>query len=112
MTQPRSEIDVRTAAAQAATGDVLLLDVREDEEWAAGHVAGATHLPMSRLDLGAVPTDRPVVCVCRSGNRSGQVTDHLSGAGIDITNMAGGMLAWAAAGLPMVTTDGMPGRVA
>lgn len=112
MTQNPSEIDVRTAAARAAAGEVLLLDVREDAEWAAGHAAGATHLAMSRLDVGAVPTDRPVVCVCRSGNRSGQVTAHLSGAGIDIVNMTGGMLAWEAAGLSVVTADGSPGGVA
>jgi rhodanese-related sulfurtransferase len=95
----------------------LLLDVREDEEWDAGHIAGATHVPMQQLpqqlhqDRGIEP-DRPIVVVCKVGARSAQVTAWLNKQGFDAANLAGGMLAWAAAGRPMVSEDGHPPRVA
>ena len=95
-------------------GGAVLLDVREPDEWEAGHAPEATWIPMG--DVGArhaeLPTDRPVVVVCRSGARSARVTDALVGAGHDATNLAGGMQAWNAAGLPVVTDAGTPGRVA
>lgn len=110
MTEPVPEIDVRTAERRARSGEVLLLDVREDDEWAAGRAELALHRPLSRLQLGDVPTDRPVVAVCRVGGRSAQATQALRSAGLDVTNMGGGMLAWQAAGLPLVGDDG-PGVV-
>ena len=109
MTVP--ETDVTRAAARAETGEVLLLDVREADEWAAGHAPLAVHAPLSRLTLEDVPADRPVVAVCRSGNRSGQATAALVAAGRDVVNMAGGMKSWAAAGLPVVRDDGAAGEV-
>lgn len=83
----------------------LLVDVREPEEWAAGHIAGAVHIPMGQfLDrIGEVPRDRDIVVVCRSGNRSAAVTAYLSRAGYPARNLAEGMLGWQAAGRPMVT---------
>lgn len=105
------EVDVRQAAADADAGAVLLLDVREADEWAAGHAPQAVHLPLSAFDPARLPTARPVVAVCRSGNRSGQLTAYLAPHGVDIVNMAGGMHAWAAAGLPVVRPDGSPGSV-
>ncbi|ADP78180.1 Rhodanese domain protein [Pseudofrankia inefficax] len=87
------------------TGDdkLFLLDVREPDEWAAGHIDGATHIPMgdlvSRLD--EVPRSARVIAVCRSGNRSGMVTGYLTKGGWDAYNLAGGMMAWAAGGRPM-----------
>jgi rhodanese-related sulfurtransferase len=91
-----------------------LLDVREDEEWQAGHAPAARHLPMGQLSarLAEVPTDRTVVCVCRVGGRSGAVASALMAEGYDVRNLAGGMLAWEAVGLPVVTDDGDVGRVA
>ena len=109
MTVP--ETDAARAAARADAGEVLLLDVREDDEWAAGHAPGAVHAPLSRLRLQDVPGDRPVVAVCRSGGRSGQATAALVGAGRDVVNLSGGMLEWAAAGLAVVQDDGSPGSV-
>jgi rhodanese-related sulfurtransferase len=90
----------------------ILVDVREDHEWVAGHAPGATHLAMSRIggppDL---PTDRTLVCVCHLGGRSAAVADALAGAGWTTVNVAGGMDAWAAAGLPVVTDEGAAGIV-
>lgn len=99
-------------AAALAEGGALLLDVREDSEWEAGHAPGAVHRPLSRLTLEDVPTERPIVAVCRVGGRSGQLTAMLAPRGVEIVNMAGGMLAWADAGLPVVRDDGSSGAVA
>jgi rhodanese-related sulfurtransferase len=111
MSHPVPDVSVREAADAAASDSVLLLDVREDDEWQAGHAPVAAHMPLSRLDVSAVPTDRPVIAVCRSGNRSGKAAVALAHAGVDVVNMAGGMSAWAAAGLPVVDADGRPGEI-
>lgn len=105
---------VSVTDAHERRDDVVFLDVREQPEWDAGHIDGAVHVPMGqlRVRLGEVPDDRAVVAVCRSGNRSGVVTEALRGAGYDVVNMVGGMQAWAAAGLPFTTDDGSPPRVA
>ena len=98
--------------------DAVLLDVREDDEWAAGHIAGAVHIPMMRVpqqlqfDPGPVTPDVPVVVVCKVGGRSAQVTAWLRRQGYDAVTLAGGMLAWEAAGRPMQTDGPAPGRVA
>ena len=100
------------AGARAmASGGALLLDVREDHEWAAGHAPEARHMPLSRLDPSLLPAGVPVAAVCRSGGRSGVAAQHLAAAGITVTNVAGGMLAWSAAGLPVVDDTGAPGTV-
>ena len=105
------EIDVAEAARRLQSGQVLMLDVREDDEWAAGRAPDATHMALSALQPGAIPTDRPVIAMCRSGNRSGKAAVELAAAGVDVTNIAGGMKAWEAAGLPVVTNGGGPGVV-
>jgi rhodanese-related sulfurtransferase len=90
-----------------------MLDVREDDEWAAGRAPDATHVRMGEVAdrMGELPTDRTIVCMCRVGGRSGSVAQQLAGAGYDVRNVAGGMLAWAAADLPVVDGSGGPGRV-
>ena len=91
-----------------------LLDVREPDEWAAGHAPGAHHMPMMEVParIAEVPTDAEVVVVCRSGGRSGQVTSYLMGNGWDnVRNLDGGMQSWAAAGRDMVSENGQPARV-
>ncbi len=97
------EIDASTAAARA---DVLLLDVREHDEWAAGHGPAAVHVPLGELAsrIDEIPRDHLVVCICRSGNRSARATQFLRAQGIEARNMVGGMRAWALAGLPLVAT--------
>ncbi len=113
MNQPAQvpEVQADVAAQLADSGEVLLLDVREDDEWAAGHAPGATHTVLGRLDPAAIPRDRPIIAVCRSGKRSGSAAQVLSGAGHDVRNLAGGMQAWAGAGLPVVRTDGTAGEI-
>ncbi|GAA4668464.1 rhodanese-like domain-containing protein [Nocardioides nanhaiensis] len=104
------EIDVHRAARLAAEG-VLLLDVREDAEWEAGHAPGARHVPLAELDPASLPVGEPIVAVCRSGNRSGKASTVLAAAGHDVVNMTGGMQAWQAAGLPVQAPGGGPGSV-
>jgi len=96
------------------TDDAYLLDVREPDEWEAGHAPGAHHLPMMEVPakLAEIPTDREVVVVCRSGGRSGQVVSYLMGNGWDnVRNLDGGMQVWAATGRDVVSENGQPARV-
>lgn len=97
--------------------DGMVLDVRENDEWAAGHVAGAVHIPMSDFvgrfgELTEAAEDgRRVHVMCRVGGRSAQVTQYLVQQGVDAVNIEGGMLAWDGAGRPMVTDNGAPAFV-
>lgn len=88
--------------------DAFLLDVREDDEWAAGHAEGALHIPMGQLlaRIAELPEDRRLHVVCRVGGRSAQVTEYLIAQGVDAVNVEGGMLRWVSAGRPMVTDTG------
>ncbi len=74
-------------------GQVQLLDVREDDEWAAGRIDGAKHIPLSQLParLGELDRDRIVVTVCRSGGRAGKAAELLAGSGWTTEVMEGGM---------------------
>lgn len=94
--------------------ELFLLDVREDPEWEAGRIAGATHIPMGQLNarIDEIPRDGTIVCVCRSGARSGAVTDALNRAGFTAENLDGGMHAWEDADLPIVDDEGEGGWVA
>ncbi|HEV8535485.1 MAG TPA: rhodanese-like domain-containing protein [Candidatus Limnocylindria bacterium] len=93
--------------------ELLLLDVREQDEWDAGHIDGAQHIPLGQLagKLGEVPTGRPLVTVCRSGSRSDRAAKALKQSGYDAQNLEGGVTAWSRAGLPLVAKGGGPGRV-
>jgi rhodanese-related sulfurtransferase len=106
------DVDPGQAAELLERGEAVLLDVREPQEWSAGHAPQAEHLPLGLLTPEAVPQDRPIIAICRSGNRSGKAADTLAAAGVRVHNLAGGMRAWAQAGLPVVTDDGEPGTVA
>lgn len=94
-------------------GDVEILDVREPREWEAGRIEGARHVPMREVPvhLGELPRNRTIVAVCRSGNRSGRVAEVLRANGFAAENLDGGLMKWAEAGLPILTSDGQPGRV-
>ncbi|MFD5408760.1 rhodanese-like domain-containing protein [Streptomyces nojiriensis] len=110
----------RVTPAQAhrriSDGAAVLLDVREQAEWNAGHVPGAVHAPLSRLLTGAAlpatARNRPLVVICRSGQRSRQAAELLTGRGGDAVDVKGGMNAWTSAGLPVVGEHGSRGRPA
>lgn len=91
----------------------ILLDVREPDEWEAGHAPDAWFWPLARLDMvrAELPLDAKIVCVCRSGARSAKATDLLRSWGLDAVNLEGGMQAWAAEGRPVERDDGSPGTV-
>jgi rhodanese-related sulfurtransferase len=84
-------------------GKVQLVDVRYDDEWRAGHIEGAVHIPEDDLEdrVGELDRSQPVVTVCRAGTRSEDAAEWLRGQGFDADSLDGGMLAWKWAGLPM-----------
>lgn len=105
---------IPTAHPGDVTGTTYLLDVREDDEWQAGHIDGAVHIPMSALlqRLAEVPKEGDVVVVCKVGGRSAQVTAYLKQQGwSNVRNLDGGVIAWAHAGRPLVTDTGVPAVV-
>lgn len=102
------EVTPQEAFEMIKTGKAYGVDVREQFEWDAGHAENVAFNPMSAFDINALPTDKPVIMICRSGNRSGQVCEALSSTRSDIHNMVGGMKAWMAEGLPMVAAQGEP----
>lgn len=94
--------------ADLAKDGVVLLDVREDDEWAAGHAPGAKHIPLGDLparvdELSELPEHLPVYVVCRSGGRSARATAWLNASGWDAVNVAGGMKGWHAEGRDVVS---------
>lgn len=101
--------EISAREATVAGDDWHIVDVREDDEWSAGHVAGAQHIPMGEVPqrLGELPTDTPVLVVCRSGSRSYRVAAFLLANGFDATNLAGGTRDWAASGGAMAAPDGV-----
>jgi rhodanese-related sulfurtransferase len=97
-------MDVVTVASIKDDPDVVLIDVREPEEYAAGHIPGVLLIPMGEVPqrLDEIPTDKTVITYCRSGNRSGQVMQFLQQQGYDnVHNMEGGIIAWEQAGRPV-----------
>lgn len=96
---PLPEVSVEEAMVLVADG-ALLLDVREQGEWDAVHAPLAVLLPMSEIQsrVDEVPDDRTVYVICHSGGRSARVAAFLETTGRDAVNVAGGMLAWQAAG--------------
>jgi rhodanese-related sulfurtransferase len=103
MTPQIQEVDPGRARRLIDLG-ALVLDVREPDEYAAGHVSGSRLIPLGVLSrhLAELPRDRDIVVVCRSGRRSGEAVRALQQAGFDkAVNLAGGMLAWRAVNLPI-----------
>lgn len=108
---------VPTVGVGALTATDFLLDVRENDEWEAGHAEGALHIPMSEFVerygelTQRAPEGGTVYVVCRVGGRSARVAQYLIQQGIDAVNVDGGMQAWEAAGRPVTTEQGVPGSV-
>lgn len=102
------EIDVAELALQREAG-VAVLDVRNPDEYEAAHVPGVILIPLGDLveRVDEVPTEGTLPIICRSGGRSHQAAEWLRGQGVDAVNVAGGMLAWVQADLP-VESGGAP----
>jgi rhodanese-related sulfurtransferase len=103
------EVTVEDAAREARESSVLLVDVREESEWAAGHARGAIHLGKGIIERDIeerVPDhDARILCYCGGGYRSALVADNLQRMGYrNVASVAGGWRAWNEAGLP-VTRD-------
>ena len=95
------EVDVETVAAIRQNPGVYLLDVREPDEYAAGHIPGITLIPMGEVAsrLAELPRDKEIIVTCRTGNRSSQIADLLREQGFtNVHNMTGGIVAWEEAG--------------
>lgn len=90
----------------------VILDVREKDEWEAGHAPGAVHIPLSelpsRLDELPDTDDGTLAVTCRGGGRSSRAVAWLSQQGFDVANLEGGMKGWHAAGKSLVAGDGEP----
>jgi rhodanese-related sulfurtransferase len=102
------DLSPKRVAEMVDGGEAQLVDVREPYEYEAGHIAGVKHIELEHLARRAEEIDkgRPVVFHCRMGRRSALATEAFAASGYDSYNMAGGIQAWADAGLPLEPEDG------
>ena len=100
---PGHELEPERVKELLDSGEIELVDVREQYEWDAGRVSGAKHIELERVAGRAdeLPRDRPIVFMCRLGARSAMVTEAFRASGYDAYNMTGGLTAWADRGLPL-----------
>jgi hydroxyacylglutathione hydrolase len=107
-TSNETAVSPERAAELLESGEAQLIDVRQDYEWQAGRIAGATHMPLERLPERAetIARDRPVILSCRSGGRSAMATAALRASGLNALNLEGGLEAWVEKGLPIDPPDG------
>ena len=98
-----SAASISVDEAQSQLGQFYILDVRQPVEFESGHIKGAKLVPLNRLaeEVKTLPEGKDILCVCRSGARSGSAARRLNKAGLQAVNLRGGMLAWARAGLPI-----------
>ncbi|WP_416977483.1 rhodanese-like domain-containing protein [Streptomyces sp. T028] len=110
---PESRITPAQAHRLLRDGTVVLVDVRAEDEFAAGHAPGAVHIPLSALADGSagLPAGPDPVLICRSGNRSRHAAVLLAARGVPVPDVVGGMREWAALGLPVEDTGGAAGTV-
>jgi rhodanese-related sulfurtransferase len=95
-------------AFELLDGDAILLDVRQENEWDAGHAPMASLIPLAELPdhLDELPRDRLIICACRSGGRSLRAATYLQESGFDVVNLSGGMMEWFAEDLPFESDGG------
>jgi rhodanese-related sulfurtransferase len=98
------EVSLDQAAELAASGRARLVDVRRDEEWSAGHIAGAHHVPLDELSARAEEIgDEPVLFYCGSGDRARMAAEAFVASGREAASVAGGLRAWRDEGRPVET---------
>lgn len=102
------ELGAQRLAEWLGSRDVQLVDIREEHEYAAGHIAGSRHIEFDQVQASSESFDReaPLVFICRGGNRSGMVAEAFRTGGYDAFHIEGGLLAWTAEGLPLEPEDG------
>jgi rhodanese-related sulfurtransferase len=108
------ELDPKDVFDRAQKGELVIIDVREPREFATERLHGASLHPLSTFDATALPVDktRQVVLHCGSGKRSMDALNRCAAAGMPVTaHIKGGMMAWKAAGLPVITLDPATGAV-
>ena len=103
-----TEISPRDAAAKLNSGDAVVIDVRDKDEWEEGHIPGATHNSRGTIELDIeekVPDPNTmIICHCGGGGRSALAAETLQKMGYkNVRSMAGGLKAWKTAGLPTTT---------
>lgn len=99
-----ADVDVAQTKALLGRNDVVILDVREQQEYDEGHIPGVVLIPVGEVAnrLNEIPKDKPVIVTCHSGNRSSAVTKFLREQGYtNVHNMQGGIIAWQGAGYPV-----------
>ena len=98
------EIDL-TTLEKLLSESIVLVDVREDDEYSDGHVSSAVHIALSRVPdrVDEIPSDVPVYVICALGGRSGKAAEFLRTKGIDAINVAGGTNGWVDSGRPVVS---------
>jgi rhodanese-related sulfurtransferase len=104
----------REVPAADVPDQAYLVDVREDDEWLAGHAPDAQHIPLGALSelSGQIPRDRDVYVICRAGTRSARAVQALNAGGWQALNVADGMQGWESAGRSMASESGAPPFVA
>lgn len=103
--------------AELIEGGAQLIDVRQDYEFEAAHLPGASRIGLEVVaeQRDTIAKDRPVVFYCRTGARSAMAAQAFSDAGYDVSNLSGGIYAWIEAGQPIEPKDGYvaePGEAA
>ncbi len=100
-----TEVSPTEAKADLERGAAILIDVRDDDEWKDGHATGAKHLSRGTIELEIeeviADSEQPIICYCGGGGRSALVAENLQKMGYkNVRSLAGGLKAWAQAGLP------------
>lgn len=103
-----TELSPRRAAEMLASGEARMIDIRQPFEWEEGRVPGAELVPLEQLPERAatIDDDRPVIFICRSGNRSAMATEAFVASGRPAYNLTGGILAWVESGLEIEPESG------
>ncbi len=107
-TAAATELTPEEAARRIDGGGVEIVDVRTEDEHAAGHIVGDRNIPFDELPRqgGSLDKGRPVVFYCRSGDRSAAAAEAFKASGYDASSISGGLVAWSDNGLPLDPQDG------